>query len=317
MVFYSMLISALSQGMLYAPMALGVFVTFRVLKTPDLTVDGSFVFGMTACAAVTIAGHPVLALLAGAAAGALAGCFTALLQTKLRIDPILAGILVAAGLYTVNYAVLGGQSNLYLQYDTVNAAGAAVKEASPTIYKNFAALFEGIDSPLLDTNAQVLLLTLVLVAVLTAVLAVFFFTRPGMAIRATGDNEEMVRSSSINADLTRTAAVMLANALVALSGALLCQQQRYADLNCGSGMLVMGLASVIIGRVLFGDRGIVGGLISAVGGSLLYRIIIQAAYKIEMPSYGVKLLSTLIVICALAVPLLAKRRKPAQKGGAR
>lgn len=317
MVFYSMLISALSQGMLYAPMALGVFVTFRVLKTPDLTVDGSFVFGMTACAAVTIAGHPVLALFAGAAAGALAGCFTALLQTKLRIDPILAGILVAAGLYTVNYAVLGGQSNLYLQYDTVNAAGAAVKEASPTIYKNFAALFEGIDSPLLDTNAQVLLLTLVLVAVLTAVLAVFFFTRPGMAIRATGDNEEMVRSSSINADLTRTAAVMLANALVALSGALLCQQQRYADLNCGSGMLVMGLASVIIGRVLFGDRGIVGGLISAVGGSLLYRIIIQAAYKIEMPSYGVKLLSTLIVICALAVPLLAKRRKPAQKGGAR
>lgn len=317
MVFYSMLISALSQGMLYAPMALGVFVTFRVLKTPDLTVDGSFVFGMTACAAVTIAGHPVLALLAGAAAGALAGCFTALLQTKLRIDPILAGILVAAGLYTVNYAVLGGQSNLYLQYDTVNAAGAAVKEASPTIYKNFAALFEGIDSPLLDTNDQVLLLTLVLVAVLTAVLAVFFFTRPGMAIRATGDNEEMVRSSSINADLTRTAAVMLANALVALSGALLCQQQRYADLNCGSGMLVMGLASVIIGRVLFGDRGIVGGLISAVGGSLLYRIIIQAAYKIEMPSYGVKLLSTLIVICALAVPLLAKRRKPAQKGGAR
>lgn len=317
MVFYSMLISALSQGMLYAPMALGVFVTFRVLKTPDLTVDGSFVFGMTVCAAVTIAGHPVLALLAGAAAGALAGCFTALLQTKLRIDPILAGILVAAGLYTVNYAVLGGQSNLYLQYDTVNAAGAAVKEASPTIYKNFAALFEGIDSPLLDTNAQVLLLTLVLVAVLTAVLAVFFFTRPGMAIRATGDNEEMVRSSSINADLTRTAAVMLANALVALSGALLCQQQRYADLNCGSGMLVMGLASVIIGRVLFGDRGIVGGLISAVGGSLLYRIIIQAAYKIEMPSYGVKLLSTLIVICALAVPLLAKRRQPAQKGGAR
>ena len=163
----------------------------------------------------------------------------------------------------------------------------------------------------------IIVVVVVRLVALTAVLAVFFFTRPGMAIRATGDNEEMVRSSSINADLTRTAAVMLANALVALSGALLCQQQRYADLNCGSGMLVMGLASVIIGRVLFGDRGIVGGLISAVGGSLLYRIIIQAAYKIEMPSYGVKLLSTLIVICALAVPLLAKRRQPAQKGGAR
>ena len=315
MVFYNMLISALSQGMLYAPMALGVFVTFRILKTPDLTVDGSFVFGMTACAAVTIGGHPILALLVGAAAGALAGLFTALLQTKLRIEPILAGILVAAGLYTVNYAVLGGQSNLYLQYETVNAAGAAVNEASPTIYKNFSALFAQIDSPFLDTNAQVLLLTLAIVAVLTGAVGVFFLTRPGMAIRATGDNEEMVRSSSINADLTRTAGVMLANALVALSGALLCQQQRYADLNCGSSMLVMGLASVIIGRVLFGDRGIVGGLISAVGGSLLYRVMIQAAYQVEMPSYAVKLLSTLIVVCALAVPLLYQRRTHRQKGG--
>lgn len=314
MVLYSMLISALSQGLLYAPMALGVFVTFRILKTPDLTVDGSFVFGMTVCAAVTIAGHPVLALFAGAAAGALAGFFTALLQTKLEVEPILSGILVAAGLYTVNYAVLGGQSNLYLQHDAVNAAGSPVKEASPTIYKHFFALFEGISSPLLDANAQVLLLTLVLVAVLTASLGVFFFTRPGMAIRATGDNEEMVRASSINAGLARTAGVMLANALVALSGALLCQQQRYADLNCGSSMLVMGLASVIVGQVLFGDRGIVGGLISAVGGSLVYRVVIQAAYKVNMPSYTVKLLSTLIVVCALAVPLV--RRKLAGKGAA-
>lgn len=315
MVFYNLLISALSQGMLYAPMALGVFITFRILKTPDLTVDGSFVFGMTACAAVTIAGHPMLALFAGAAAGALAGLCTALLQTRLRIEPILAGILVAAGLYTVNYAVLGGQSNLYLQYQTVNAAGAPVNESSPTIYKNFAALFAGADSPLLGADAQVLILTLAIVAVLTAGLSVFFFTRPGMAIRATGDNEEMVRSSSINADLTRTAGVMLANALVALSGALLCQQQRYADLNCGSSMLVMGLAAVIIGRALFGDRGIVGGLLSAAAGSLLYRVIVQAAYKIEMPSYAVKLLSTLIVVCALALPLL-KRRAAGQKGGA-
>ena len=328
MVLYSMFVSALSQGLLYAPMALGVFVTFRILKTPDLTVDGSFVFGMTVCAVVTIAGHPVLALLAGAAAGALAGFFTALLQTKLGVEPILSGILVAAGLYTVNYAVLGGQSNLYLQYDTVNTAGASVKEASPTIYKQFSALFSGVESPLLDANALTLILTLAIVALLTAALSVFFFTRPGMAIRATGDNADMVRASSINtaytitiglalanADLTRTAGVMLANALVALSGALLCQQQRYADLNCGSSMLVMGLASVIIGQVLFGDRGIVGGLISAVGGSVLYRIIIQLAYKVNMPSYAVKLLSTLIVIAALAIPMARKKLAKAKKGG--
>ena len=269
---------------------------------------------MTACAAITIAGHPVLALFVGAAAGALAGFFTALLQTKLEVEPILSGILVAAGLYTVNYAVLGGQSNLYLQHDIVNAAGSPVKEASLTVYKGFFSLFSGVDSPLLDGNAQVLLLTLAIVVLLTAALGVFFFTRPGMAIRATGDNEEMVRASSINADLARTAGVMLANSLVALSGALLCQQQRYADLNCGSSMLVMGLASVIIGQVLFGDRGMVGSLISAVGGSLVYRVVIQAAYKVNMPSYTVKLLSTLIVVCALAVPLA--KRKLAGKGAA-
>lgn len=315
MVIYSMLISAVSQGLLYAPMALGVFITFRILKTPDLTVDGSFVFGMTACAAVTIAGYPITALFVGTAAGALAGFFTALLQTKLKIEAILAGILVAAGLYTVNYAVLGGQSNLYLQYDTVNSVGAAVKEASPTIYKNFAALFAGVNSPFLDSNAQTLILTLAIVMLLTAALGVFFFTRPGMAIRATGDNEEMVRSSSINADLTRTAGVMLANALVALSGALLCQQQRYADLNSGGSMLVMGLASVIIGQVLFGDRGLVVGLVSALGGSVLYRIMIQAAYQIDMPSYAVKLLSTLIVVAALAVPLVRKKLIRSQEGG--
>ena len=193
--------------------------------------------------------------------------------------------------------------------------GAQVNEASPTIYKNSSALFSGIQSPYLDSNAQVFLLTGVIVVGLSAALSECFFTRPGRAGRATGDNEEMVRSSSINADLTRTAGVMLANALVALSGALLCEQQRYADLNCGSSMLVMGLASVIIGQVIFGDRGIVGGLISAAAGSLLYRIMIQAAYMIDMPSYAVKLLSTLIVVAALALPLLKKKLSGNKKGG--
>ena len=236
-----MLLSALSQGLLYAPMALGVYITFRILRTPDLTVDGSFVFGMTVCAVVTIAGHPVLALVCGALAGALAGLCTALLQTRLRVEPILSGILVSTGLYTVNYAVLGGQSNLYLQSQVQNAAGVMVNASSRMVYRLFGALLLCSQGPLKEANAQVLVLTLGVVVVLIAVLSVFFFTRPSMAIRATGDNEEMVRSSSINADLTRTAGVMLANALVALSGALICQQQRYADLGCGNGMLGMGL----------------------------------------------------------------------------
>ena len=317
-VLMTLLISALSQGMLYAPMALGGFITFRNLKTPDLTVDGSFVFGMTVCAAVTVAGYPIAALVCGALAGALAGLCTALLQTRARVEPILSGILVSTGLYTVNYAVLGGQSNLYLQREVVNAQGAVVNESCQTLYRMFSGLLKNMGSPLKDSNTQVLLLTLGIVAALIVVLGVFFFTRPGMAIRATGDNEEMVRSSSINADRMRTLGVMLANTLVALSGALLCHQQRYADLNCGSGMLVMGLASVIIGQVLGGRRGVVAGLLSAAGGSLIYRMVLQLAYRMDMPSYYVKLLSTLIVIVALTLPRLRKElARRLKKGGVR
>ena len=297
---FNLLISALGQGFVYAPMALGVFVSFRVLNTPDLTVDGSFVFGMTACAAVTVAGHPIGGVLAGILAGALAGLVTGLLQTSLRLNPILSGILTMTGLYTVNYAVLGGQSNLYLQ--STPKRGTPVP--SNTIYKMFGS-----------GDASSLLLSVLLVAAACAGLIVFFKTRSGMAVRATGDNEEMVRSSSINADLSRVGGIMLSNALVGFSGAMLCQQQRYADLGCGSGMLVVGLASVIIGQALFGRHSVSLGILSAAVGSVVYRFILQLAYQIDMPSYTVKLLSVIIVVAALSLPLakqnlsLAKARR--------
>lgn len=307
MEYVNLILSALSQGMLYAPMAMGVFIAFKILNTPDLTIDGSLVFGMTVCAVVTIASHPILALLAGTLAGAAAGFVTGFLQTKLRINAILAGILTMTGLYTVNYTVLGGQSNLYLQTAETNESGSEVFVSSNTIYKMFSGLF-----PSLDTNANVLILTALIVAAVAALLCVFFKTRPGMAIRATGDNEEMVRSSSINADASRILGIVLANALVALSGSLLCQQQRYADLNNGSGMLVVGLASVIIGQVLFGRPSVTLGVISAVAGSAAYRLILQFAYKVNMPSYAVKLLSAVIVALALTLPL-AKRKLAIRK----
>lgn len=297
---FNLLISALGQGFVYAPMALGVFVSFRVLNTPDLTVDGSFVFGMTACAAVTVAGHPIGGILSGILAGALAGLVTGLLQTSLRLNPILSGILTMTGLYTVNYAVLGGQSNLYLQ--STPEGGAPVP--SNTIYKMFGS-----------GDVSSLLLSVLLVAAACAGLIVFFKTRSGMAVRATGDNEEMVRSSSINADLSRVGGIMLSNALVGFSGAMLCQQQRYADLGCGSGMLVVGLASVIIGQALFGRHSVSLGILSAAVGSVVYRFILQLAYQIDMPSYTVKLLSVVIVVAALSLPLakqnlsLAKARR--------
>lgn len=298
--YLELLVSALSQGMSYAPMALGVFVAFRILNTPDLTVDGSFVFGMSVAAVVAIAGHPVLAVFAGTLAGAAAGFVTGLLQTSLGVNPILSGILTMTGLYTVNYAVLGGQANLYLQSLRTNEAGAQVPVASATVYRMFSL-------PNVSAEVSGLLLTTAVTAVCLAALAVFFKTRPGMAIRATGDNENMVRSSSINANRTRVQGIVLSNALVGLSGALLCQQQRYADLGYGSGMLVVGLASVIIGQAVFGRRGVTAGLLSAAAGSVIYRIILQAAYQIDMPSYTVKLLSALIVTAALTLPLLKKK----------
>ncbi|MDD4124751.1 MAG: ABC transporter permease [Eubacteriales bacterium] len=296
----SMLVSACMQGMIYAPMALGVYIAFGILNTPDLTIDGSLVFGMTVCAYVTIAGHPVLALFAGMAAGAAAGLVTGLLQTKLKINAILSGILTMTGLYTINYMVLGGQSNRYLQSGTT---------ASNTVFKMFSRTVNDIfgENAVGDINLLPLILSATVTAAAIAILAVFFKTRLGLQIRATGDNEDMVRSSSINADFTRILGIMTANALVALSGALLCQQQKYADLNCGMGMLVVGLASVIIGQVLFGKRGITVGLISAVAGSLFYRIVLQVAYKIDMPSFTVKLLSAIIVVAALSMPVIKNK----------
>lgn len=300
-----MLVSALGQGFIYAPMALGVFLTFSILKTPDLTVEGSFVFGMTTCVTVSIMGHPVLALFAGMFAGAVAGLCTGLLQTKLKIDPILSGILTMTGLYTVNYAILGGQSNRYLQYETKNELGVTVNKPADTIYKMFQRTF-GKD---MSSAMTAFLLTMLIVLVTCGIMVIFFRTRSGMAIIATGDNEEMVRSSSINADVSRVAGVMMSNGLVAFSGALLCEYQKYADLNCGNGMLVMGLASVIIGLTIFGNHSVTIQAVGVLIGSLLYRIIIQAAYKIDMPSYAVKLLSALIVIAALVVPMLQKKYK--------
>ncbi|MBP1918229.1 ABC transporter permease [Youngiibacter multivorans] len=299
MMYVDMLISALGQGIIYAPMALGIFIAFRILNTPDLTIDGSFVFGMAVCAIVTIGGHPVLGILAGILAGMAAGLVTGFLQTTFRINPILSGILTMTGLYTVNYAVLGGQSNRYLQSMVINKSGVEAPVSSRTIYKMVSLSENGAVSELILSG--------IIVVILVVMLAVFFKTRPGLALRATGDNEEMVRTSSINANLTRRMGIMLANGLVALSGAMLCQQQRYADLGNGNGMLVVGLASVIIGQAIFGKRGVTLSVISAVVGSVLYRIILQAAYQIDMPSYTVKLISALIVAISLTLPLIKEK----------
>ena len=200
---------------------------------------------------------------------------------------------------------------LGLGENKASTLGVTVNKPADTVYKIFQRAF-GKD---MSSGMTAFLLTMIIVIVTCAVLVTFFRTRDGMAIIATGDNEEMVRSSSINADVSRIGGVMISNALVAFSGALLCQYQKYADLNCGNGMLVMGLASVIIGLTFFSNHSVTIQAVGVVLGSLLYRIIIQIAYKIDMPSYAVKLLSAVIVVIALVIPWLQKTYK--KKGGRR
>ena len=272
-------------GLEYGLLALGVFISFRILNLPDLTVDGSFALGMAVSTILCAQGQPFLGLGAGLLAGAAAGMVTAFLQTACKIHPILAGILTMSGLYTVNITVLGGPN--------VSLLGAA----------RFYEFLGG-------QAAAVVLLT---VAVVAAV-ALFFQTVAGLCIRAAGSNEDMVRASSINPTAVRFAALMLSNALVALSGAILAQCQGYGDVGAGSGMIVVGLASVIIGEVIFPRRGVVLGLVSAVLGSVVYRIILALALRYNlMSANALRLLSALIIAATLAVPAvsaaLRERRK--------
>ena len=272
-------------GLEYGLLALGVFITFRILNLPDLTVDGSFAFGMAVSTVLCAQGHPFLGLGTGILAGALAGMVTAFLQTACKIHPILAGILTMSGLYTVNITVLGGPN--------VSLLGAV----------RFYELMGG----------QAVAVIVLTVAVL-ALVAAFFQTVAGLCIRAAGSNEDMVRASSINPTAVRFAALMLANALVALSGAILAQCQGYGDVGAGSGMIVVGLASVIIGEVIFSRRGVVLGLVSAVLGSVVYRIILALALRYNlMSANALRLLSAIIIAATLAVPAvsaaLRERRK--------
>lgn len=282
-----LIFGAVQLGLIYALMAMGNYISFRILNIPDLTVDGSFALGMAVSVMVAASGHPFLALILAILAGAAAGIVTGLLQTKVGINPILAGILTMTALYSVNLFIMGGKANQSL-FD---------KE---TVFKAVRKIFP--DGSLSEQISKTVVILLIVTAV-TAVLAVFFKTRTGMAIRATGDNEEMVRASSINADLTKCIGFALANGCIALAGGLVCQYNQSADTGYGSGMLVVGLASVIIGEAVLRHGGVTRGLISVVVGSVLYQLIIALALKVNLlPSYGLKFVSAAIVAIALAMP---------------
>ena len=289
MISTAVIMSALELGCIYALVALALFLSFRVLNIADMTTDGTFTLGCAVSATVAAAGHPWLGLPAAMIAGSLAGSVTALLQTRLKIPSILAGIITNTGLYTVNLAVMGFSSNVnMLKTDTI-----------------FTLL-----KPVLGTGHK--LIPAVCITILAGCLLVLFLkTRLGLSIRATGDNPDMVRASSINTAFTITIGLMLSNSLTALSGAIIAQYQRTADINLGTGMVIIGLASLIIGETLLPKGKMDLKILGAILGSILYRFIIAIALRLDLPSECLKLISAVIVALAIGLPAA----KAAKKGG--
>lgn len=287
-------------GIVYAIMALGVFISFRTLNTPDLTVDGSFVLGSAVSAILCVAGHPVLALVFAFLAGALAGSVTSLLNTKLGVQPLLAGILVMLGLYSVNLRVMGNRPNVPMS-------------KAVTIYNSIPKWFG---------DWQILIISLLLLIVVLLLLFFFLRTRFGLVLRATGDNEHMVRASGVHTDFTKLIGLAMSNGLVGLCGAMVAQSQKTSDIGMGTGMVVIGLACVIIGEVVFGTRSLLRRLIAVALGSVLYRIIIAIAFEVGLPATDLKLVSAVIVALALSAPKIGgglarikKRFSTGENGG--
>lgn len=295
--FSGAMLGAVSQGILWGIMALGVYITFKILDFADMTVDGSFALGGCTCALLIVSGvNPLIAVLVATVAGSIAGLLTGILTTKLKIPGILAGILVQLALYSINLHVLGGPNQ-------------PLSRANKTVV-NWVnnALNLGDVFPVSATSIASLIVGIIYTAVIIAILYWFFGTEIGSAIRATGDNGAMSRAQGINTDSMQILALMIANGLVALSGALVMQQQRFGDVSMGIGTIVIGLASIIIGEVIFGKRfGFWWSLLGVVFGSIIYRVIIAIVLQMGMKTQDLKLLSAVVVAVALSVPVLKQK----------
>lgn len=280
---------AASQGVLWGIMALGLYITFKVLDFADLTVDGSFALGGAVSAVLLVNGwNPFLSLLIAFLAGGISGVVTGLLHTKLEIPGILAGILTMIALYSINIRIMGQANTPLLGVDTI-----MVK----------LEILLGIDRTMSSLIAGVIFSVVIIM-----ILYWFFGTELGSVIRATGNNERMVRAQGVNTDNMKIIGLMLSNALVALSGAMVAQSQGYGDVGMGTGTIVIGLASIIIGEVIFGKRfSFWYRLMSVVFGSIIYRIIIAVVLQLGLKSTDLKLLTAIIVALALALPVVKKK----------
>lgn len=283
-----LVLSTVSQGLLWAIMALGVFLTFRVLDIADLSVEGTFPLGAAVAATLIDAGHSVwFAMLIALIAGCIGGTVTALLTTKLKIPALLSGILTMIGLYSVNLMIMGKANVPLLRAETVF-----------TLTENLFGV---------SSVVATLIVGLVATVIVGAIMYWFFGTALGTAIRATGCNPQMARAQGINTNVMVILGLLISNGLVALSGALVAQSNGFADVGMGTGTIVIGLASVIIGEVLFGTRSFKNWLISVVLGSVVYRAVIAIVLELGMPPNDLKLFTAVLVAIALSLPLIKNK----------
>lgn len=283
---------SLYEGLVFGLVAIGVYLTLRVLAFPDLTVDGSYTLGGAVAAVLIVAGvNPFLASLAAIGAGFCAGLLTGVLNTKLRIPALLAGILMMVGLYSINLRIMSGANVSLLR-----------EETSFDIVANLLGMNSG-------SIVVSIILALVIVAIVFIILNWFLRTEVGLSLRATGDNEQMVRSLGGDTDKNVLLGCAISNGLVALAGAVVAQGQGFADVGMGIGMIVMGLASVIIGEALFRPKGVAWLLVAAVGGAFVYRLFITIALRMGMAPGDLKLITAGLVVIALAIPYIRKKAR--------
>lgn len=295
--------TALELGLISSLTVLALFLSYSMLNVCDLSTDGCFTLGATVGAVVAIAGHPYLAIPCAMIAGVTSGFVTALLQTKMGIDSLLAGIIVNTALYSVNIAVMGNSSLLNMnKTDTV-----------------FTKMKDLLDSTFLAGQYRVIV-ALIAVAAVILFLSLFLRTRLGLAIRATGNNPDMVRSSSINPVFTTIVGLCISNSFTALSGCLLAQSQRSVNIDIGSGMVTIALASLLIGNAFLGRGRIPVRAAGAVLGAFLFRVVYTIALRFNMPAFMLKFVSSVIVIIAISGPYLKsqipllKRRAENRRG---
>lgn len=282
----TIILGALELGGIFAILSLGLYVSYKVLNIPDLTVDGSFTLGCAISAVFTMNAMPYLGILASFVLGMLAGMVTGLLITKLKITPLLSGILTMTGLYSINLIVMNNTPTISLFDQT-------------TIFSNLSRF----------TNYGKLITIYFLVILIVLILNLFLKTQLGLALRACGDNEAMVKASSIDSNKMKVLGLSLANGLVSMSGAVFAQHQSFADVNSGIGMMVIGLASIIVGMTFIKKEKIIFQLFAVVFGAIFYRAILTVALQLGLPSGYLKLLSALLVVIAIAVTNGSFKRK--------